>query len=113
MVLPIQYSLSQFLSNIITLVGGVVMCFVTSWRLSMLAFTTILPMMHITGVYATWSGEINKRRYQFLSDAQSRMGEAINNIRHPCPPPPAAPANPDVHHFSALYYTKLCYTILC
>ena len=34
MVAPIQYSLSQFLSNAITLVGGVAMCFLTSWRLS-------------------------------------------------------------------------------
>ena len=34
MVAPIQYSLSQFLSNAISLVGGVAMCFLTSWRLS-------------------------------------------------------------------------------
>ena len=81
MVAPIQYSLSQFLSNIITLVGGVAMCFVTSWRLSMIAFTTVLPMSHVTSVYAEWSGKINSQRYQLLSDAQSRMGESITNMR--------------------------------
>ena len=49
MVTPIYTTLSTVLSNATTLVGGIVMCFATSWRLSMLAFVTILPMMHITG----------------------------------------------------------------
>ena len=72
---------AQVLSNVTTLIGGVVMCFATSWRLSMLAFTTILPMMHVTGVYAEWSRKINAQIYQFLSDVMSRMGEAVSNIR--------------------------------
>lgn len=81
MVQPIYTTLSTVLSNLTLLIGGVVMCFTTSWRLSMLAFTTILPMMHITGVYADWSKNINKQIYQHLSDAMSRMGEAVSNIR--------------------------------
>ena len=81
MVQPIYTTFSTVLSNLTLLVGGVVMCFHTSWRLSMLAFTTILPMMHITGVYADWSQKINKQIYQHLSDAMSRMGEAVSNIR--------------------------------
>lgn len=64
MVQPIYTTLSTVLSNLMILVGGVTMCFLTSWRLSMLAFTTILPMMHITGVYAEWSRGINKQIYQ-------------------------------------------------
>ena len=47
MVQPIYTTLSTVLSNLMLLTGGVTMCFLTSWRLSMLAFTTILPMMHI------------------------------------------------------------------
>ena len=81
MVSPIYTTFSTMLSNVTLLVGGVTMCFITSWRLSMLAFTTILPMMHITGVYADWSRGINKQIYQHLSDAMSRMGEAVTNIR--------------------------------
>ena len=81
MVQPIYTTLSTMLSNLTLLIGGVTMCFITSWRLSMLAFTTILPMMHITGVYAEWSRKINKQIYQHLSDAMSRMGEAVSNIR--------------------------------
>ena len=61
MVQPIYTTLSTMLSNLTLLIGGVTMCFITSWRLSMLAFTTILPMMHITGVYANWSKNINKQ----------------------------------------------------
>lgn len=81
MVTPIYTTLSTVLSNFTTLIGGVIMCFFTSWRLSMLAFTTILPMMHITGVYSEWSRKINAQIYQFLSDVMSRMGEAVTNIR--------------------------------
>jgi ABC-type bacteriocin/lantibiotic exporter with double-glycine peptidase domain len=48
---------------------------------AVIAFTTVLPMSHVTAIYAEWSGKINSQRYQLLSDAQSRMGEAINNMR--------------------------------
>ena len=61
MIQPIQYTLSTLLSNLILLFGGVIMCFITSWRLSMLAFTTVLPIMHVTESYAKWSGKINKQ----------------------------------------------------
>ena len=38
-------------------VGGVAMAFYTSWRLSMLACTTVGPIMHVTQAYAQWSRE--------------------------------------------------------
>lgn len=47
---PVQYMLGTLFSNVMLLAGGVVMCFVTSWRLSMLAFTTVGPVYHITQV---------------------------------------------------------------
>ena len=81
MVSPIQYVLSTLLSNIILLVGGVVMCFVTSWRLSMVAYTTVLPVMHVTETYARWSSKINREIYQHYSDANSLATEAITNVR--------------------------------
>ena len=61
MVQPLQYTLANLLSNTILLFGGVVMYFHTSWRLSMLAFTTLLPIMHVTESYAKWSGKINRQ----------------------------------------------------
>ena len=60
MIQPLQYTLATTLSNLILLFGGVIMCFYTSWRLSMLAFTTVLPIMHVTESYAKWSGKINR-----------------------------------------------------
>lgn len=49
-VAPCTYMLGTLFSNSLLLVGGMVMCFVTSWRLSMLAFTTVGPIYHITQV---------------------------------------------------------------
>ena len=81
MVFPIRTSLSTILANLTLLIGGLILCFRTSWRLSMLAFTTILPMMHITATYAGWSRKLNQAMNQHISDAISRSGEAVNNIR--------------------------------
>ena len=63
------------------LVGGVVMCFITSWRLSMLAYATVLPIMHITETYAKWSGNINRQIFQHYSDGSAVATEAVTNVR--------------------------------
>ena len=34
---------------------------------AVIAFTTVLPMSHVTAIYAEWSGKINSQRYQLLS----------------------------------------------
>ena len=66
---PVSYALTTLLQSLLLLLGGFVMCFVTSWRLSMLAFTTVLPVVHVTSVYASWSSKINKQIYQHYSDS--------------------------------------------
>ena len=81
MIQPLQYTFSALLSNVVLLVGGVVMCFITSWRLSMLAFTTVLPIMHVTESYAKWSGKINKQIFQHFSDGTAVATEALTNVR--------------------------------
>lgn len=81
MLAPISNSLSSILQNSMLLVGGVVFCFLTSWRLSMVAYTTVLPIMHATEAYAKWSGKINREIYQHYSDANSIATEAFSNIR--------------------------------
>jgi ABC-type multidrug transport system fused ATPase/permease subunit len=81
MVAPIQTTISTLLSNTISLVGGVVMCFVTSWRLSLMAFTTVLPVMHCTEVYAVWSQRLNRQIYAALGEANSVAVESLGNIR--------------------------------
>ena len=78
---PLFASLPNLLSNLILLIGGVAMCFATSWRLSMLAFTTVLPITHITRAYAEWSSKINRQIVQDFSDGNAIANEAISNIR--------------------------------
>jgi ABC-type multidrug transport system fused ATPase/permease subunit len=59
MIQPLQNTLATLLSNLILLFGGVVMCFVTSWRLSMLAFTTVLARLrHVRTVRAVSSARL-------------------------------------------------------
>ena len=47
----------------------------------MVAYTTVLPVMHVTETYARWSSKINREIYQHYSDANSLATEAITNVR--------------------------------
>lgn len=81
MVTPCQRSLQSLMSNGLTLLGGMIMCFWTSWRLSMLAFSAICPIIFLTEIYAKWSSEINKQIRTDLGDASNVAVEALSNIR--------------------------------
>lgn len=66
--------------NTLLMFGGITMCFITSWRLSMVAYTTVLPIMHATEAYAKWSGRINREIFQHYSEANAQArcrGDAI------------------------------------
>eukprot|EP01125_Pyxidicula_operculata_P018213 TRINITY_DN6461_c0_g1_i2.p1 TRINITY_DN6461_c0_g1~~TRINITY_DN6461_c0_g1_i2.p1 ORF type:complete len:857 (+),score=171.12 TRINITY_DN6461_c0_g1_i2:240-2810(+) len=81
MISPVQTMLSTLLAALISLVGGLIMCIYTSWRLSILAFTTIGPIILIVRAYAKWSKRINSQIWASLGDANSLATEAITNIR--------------------------------
>ena len=57
------------------------MSFVISWRLSMLAFTTMLPIIHLTSKYAVFSQRLNREIFTFIGMANSIAQEAMANIR--------------------------------
>eukprot|EP00898_Chlorokybus_atmophyticus_P005089 jgi/Chlat1/5581/Chrsp369S00851 len=78
---PCNWMLSAIVRNFLVFVGGFIMCFLTSWKLFMLAFTTMAPVMHITTVYSRWSRNLNRARYAMLADANSVASEALGNIR--------------------------------
>jgi len=78
---PMQTVLSATLSNILMLGGGFVMCIVTSWRLTVLAMTSIYPIIIITRAYSSWSSLINKQIWAALGDASTVANQAISNIR--------------------------------
>lgn len=81
MSMPLTTLLGTLTSALIQLSGSVAMAFYTSWRLSMLAFTTIGPIMHITSAYATWSKEQNRKILTHLGEANAVATEALGNIR--------------------------------
>ncbi|KAL2630546.1 hypothetical protein R1flu_015232 [Riccia fluitans] len=78
---PINWMLSSIVRNAVALVGAFILCFSISWKLSMLAFTTMAPIMHITAVYSRWSRELNRKRYALLAEANSAASEALGNVR--------------------------------
>jgi ABC-type multidrug transport system fused ATPase/permease subunit len=104
---PMQTVLSSTLSAALLLIGGFVMCLLTSWRLTVLAMTSIYPIVIITRAYAKWSSSINKASvgrahvvalllyvmltrsallcipsiWAALGDASSVANQAISNIR--------------------------------
>ncbi|CAM6128591.1 unnamed protein product [Calypogeia fissa] len=78
---PINWMLSSVVRNLIALLGAFILCFSISWKLSMLAFTTMAPIMHITAVYSRWSRELNRKRYALLAEANSAASEALGNVR--------------------------------
>lgn len=81
MVSPIQTMLGSLVSNLILLLGGITMCFYTSWRLSMLAFVTVGPIVHVSQTYASWSQHLNRQIYAALAMANGFATEALGNIR--------------------------------
>ncbi len=71
MVQPIQSLLQSLLTNVILLLGGLVMCLYTSWKLSVLAFTAIGPIIYLTRTYAKWSQGIFRDILSAIAEANS------------------------------------------
>lgn len=78
---PLTTLLGTLTSACISLLGGIAMAFYTSWRLSMLAFTTVGPIMHVTQAYAEWSREQNRKILAHLGEANAVATEALANVR--------------------------------
>jgi ABC-type multidrug transport system fused ATPase/permease subunit len=81
MISPVQSALAATVSSGLQLVGGLILCIHTSFRLSMLALTVIGPIVLIFRIYAQWSKGINKQIWASWSDANARATEALKNIR--------------------------------
>ena len=81
MMSPIQSSLSSLLSNILILVGGMIMCFIKSYRLSMLAFVTIGPISYLWDQYALWSKKLAREMLSYWAQGNSVAAQALAHIR--------------------------------
>lgn len=81
MMSPIQSSLSNLLSNCLILVGGMAMCFIKSYRLSMLAFVTIGPISYLWEQYALWSKKLAREMLSHWAQGNSLASQALMHIR--------------------------------
>lgn len=81
MVSPLNTLVNTVVANLITLVGSLFMCLSVSWRLAMISFTVIGPIVLITTAYAKWSAKLNRSVWDALAEANSNATEAFSNIR--------------------------------
>ena len=81
MMSPIQSSLSSLLSNILILIGGLVMCFYNSYRLSMIAFVTVGPITYLWEQYAQWSKGLAREMLSYWAEGNGIASQALCNIR--------------------------------
>jgi len=78
---PVRQIMNTFLTAILRLIGGLFMCLLTSWKLTVLAATMIGPVVYLTGVYAKWSKQINMSIRVSMAEANAVSTEALRNIR--------------------------------
>ena len=78
---PVTYSLSTLLRNMVLLIGGVTMCYVISYQLSMLAFVSVGPIMFLWDLYARYSERLNREMLSAWAEANSFANETIGHIR--------------------------------
>jgi len=81
MMAPIQSSLSSLLSSVLILIGGMTMCFIKSYRLSMLAFVTVGPITYLWDQYAQWSKGLAKEMLSYWAEGNSIASQALSHIR--------------------------------
>mmetsp|Transcript_17372 Transcript_17372/g.26341 ORF Transcript_17372/g.26341 Transcript_17372/m.26341 type:complete len:955 (-) Transcript_17372:699-3563(-) len=81
MMSPIQSALSKLLSNILILFGGMFMCFLKSYRLSMLAFVTVGPITYLWEQYSHWSKGLAREMLSYWAEGNSIAAQALSHIR--------------------------------
>lgn len=78
---PVSIIINSFLANIVVLLAGFFVCFQASWKLTVLAFSILAPMMHITTEFSKWASGLLATQYTYLADAQGSATQALTNIR--------------------------------
>jgi len=81
MVQPLSTLMNDMVANLMNLVGGMLMAFRTSWKLSILALTVVPPITFCYRLYASWGRKVNRSIYAAYGEANSVATEAIANIR--------------------------------
>lgn len=78
---PITTTLGSFIGSLARLIGGLACSFIVSWRLALLAFTTLVPAAYLTKRFAMWSSSLNAHIFTSLGEATKTVNDALGNIR--------------------------------
>jgi len=81
MVQPLNTLLNDLIANLLLLLGGMLMAFKTSWKLSVLALTIVPPITYCYRAYAKFGRDVNRSIYCAYGEANSTATDAIGNIR--------------------------------
>ena len=78
---PVHIIIHDFAANIVMLVAGFVICLQSSWRLTVLAFTVLTPVLHISREFSRWARKLMASQHTFICDAHGCAIQALTNIR--------------------------------
>ena len=78
---PVHIIIHDFASNIVMLAVGFGICLQSSWRLTILAFTILTPVGHLSREISCWAQKLMASQYTFNCDAQGCAVQALTNIR--------------------------------
>ena len=81
MMQPLGSVINGVIGSSIRLVGGLFMCFYTSFELTILSLTIVGPIIYITNRYAAWSRAKIFDQRSVTGDANSVVVETFNNIQ--------------------------------
>lgn len=77
----VRLSVDTALLRLVFLVGNLSMCLFVSWKLTLLACTTIYPSYYISGIYAPWLNHNGAVLNDFNRHAMRTAHETFKNIR--------------------------------
>ncbi|CAJ1358614.1 unnamed protein product [Effrenium voratum] len=78
---PVAIIMNSFVANIVMLIVGFAICLQASWRLTILAFTVLTPVVHISAQFSNWAAKLMTSQWTFIADAQGSATQALTNIR--------------------------------
>ncbi|CAE6962498.1 Abcb10 [Symbiodinium natans] len=78
---PVSIIMNAFVANIVMLLVGFGICLQSSWRLTVLAFTVLTPVVHISAEFSQWASKLMMSQFTYMADAQGSATQALTNIR--------------------------------
>jgi ABC-type multidrug transport system fused ATPase/permease subunit len=81
MVAPLTTLLNSVVAQVMLLIGAGIMCLVTCWKLALISFTIVGPIIVVMDVYARFSKRLNRRIWDAFANATDTAVQAFSNIR--------------------------------